>query len=131
MRMSLWLATLCCATRVYAQSPATSSAPAYPTKSVRMIVGFAAGGGTDILVRLLSRKLADTWAAPMVIENRPGADGAIATEIVSKSPADGYTLTMITNAHVITPFQRKLNYDPVKDFVPVTQTLICWVDTSR
>ena len=59
---------------------------------------------------------------PLVVENRPGADGSIATEIVAKSPADGYTLVMITNAHTITPFQRKLNYDPVKDFAPVTLT---------
>jgi tripartite-type tricarboxylate transporter receptor subunit TctC len=94
----------------------------YPSKPVRMIVGFAAGGGTDILARLLSRRLADSWPAPLVIENRAGADGSIATEFVSKAPPDGYTLVMITNAHVITPFQRKLAYDPVKDFAPVMQT---------
>jgi tripartite-type tricarboxylate transporter receptor subunit TctC len=101
---------------------ATVHAQGYPSKPVRMIVGFTAGGGTDNLARLLSRKLADTWAAPLVIENRPGADGSIATEILARSPADGYTLVMITNAHVITPFQRKLQYDPVKDFAPVSQT---------
>jgi tripartite-type tricarboxylate transporter receptor subunit TctC len=100
----------------------TAHAQAYPAKAVRMIVGFAPGGGTDLLARLLSRKLADTWTAPLVIENRPGADGSIATEILARSPADGYTLVMTTNSHVITPFQRKLSYDPVKDFAPVTQT---------
>ncbi|HTD89845.1 MAG TPA: tripartite tricarboxylate transporter substrate binding protein [Burkholderiales bacterium] len=94
----------------------------FPSKPVRLIVGFAAGGGTDIIARIISKKLADTWAAPLVVENRAGADGSIATEIVAKSPADGYTLVMITNAHTITPFQRKLNYDPVKDFAPVTLT---------
>ncbi|HTE15862.1 MAG TPA: tripartite tricarboxylate transporter substrate binding protein [Burkholderiales bacterium] len=91
-------------------------------KPVRLIVGFAAGGGTDTIARLISRKLADAWPAPLVVENRAGADGAIASEIVAKSPADGYTLVMITNAHTITPFQRKLNYDPIKDFAPVTLT---------
>ncbi len=101
---------------------ATAQTAQYPAKPVRMIVGFAAGGGTDVLARLVSRKLADTWPAPLVIENRPGADGGIATEILAKSPPDGYTLVMITNAHVITPFQRKLSYDPVKDFAPVSQT---------
>jgi tripartite-type tricarboxylate transporter receptor subunit TctC len=101
---------------------ATAQTPQYPAKPVRMIVGFAAGGGTDILARLLSRRLADTWPAPLVIENRPGADGAIATELLAKAPPDGYTLVMITNSHVITPFQRKLAYDPVKDFAPVMQT---------
>jgi tripartite-type tricarboxylate transporter receptor subunit TctC len=97
-------------------------AQGYPAKPVRIIVGFAAGGGTDVLARLVSRKLADSWPHALVVENRPGADGSIATEIVSKAPADGYTLTMITNAHTITPFQRKLAYDPVKDFAPITQT---------
>jgi len=102
---------LCCA---------AAQAQSYPVKPVRMIVGFATGGGTDTLARMLSRKLAETWPHSLVVENRPGADGSIATEIVARSPADGYTLVMITNAHTITPFQRKLNYDPVKDFAPVT-----------
>ena len=106
------LATLVCATQAYAQ--------VYPTKSVRMVVGFGTGGGTDTLARVLSRKLADTWPQSLVVENRPGADGSIATEIVARSPADGYTLVMVSNAHTITPFQRKLAYDPVKDFAPVT-----------
>jgi tripartite-type tricarboxylate transporter receptor subunit TctC len=96
------------------------AAQTYPAKPVRLIVGFAAGGGTDTLARLVSKKLADIWPQPMVVENRPGADGAIATEVVAKSPADGYTLVMVSNAHTITPFQRKLAYDPVKDFAPVT-----------
>jgi tripartite-type tricarboxylate transporter receptor subunit TctC len=107
---------------VQAQSASTSSGQAYPVKPVRMIVGFATGGGTDTIARVLSRRLADSWPHALVVENRPGADGSIATEIVGKSPPDGYTLVMITNAHTITPFQRKLAYDPVKDFAPVTQT---------
>ncbi len=109
----LFMSTLCAA---------DATAQSFPAKPVRLIVGFAAGGGTDTIARVLSRKLADTWSAPLVVENRAGADGSIATEIVAKSPADGYTLVMITNAHTITPFQRKLNYDPVRDFAPVTLT---------
>lgn len=92
----------------------------FPAKPVRLIVGFPAGGGTDTLARLLSRKLADTWPQALVAENRPGADGAIAAELVAKAPADGYTLAMISNGHTITPFQRQLAYDPLKDFAPVT-----------
>lgn len=103
---------LCCTPGAQAQD--------YPAKPVRLIVGFSAGGGTDTMSRLIGRKLGDRWPAPMVIENRPGADGSIATELIAKSPADGYTLVMITNAHTITPFQRKLRYDPLKDFAPVT-----------
>ena len=97
-----------------------ANAQTYPAKSVRLVVGFGTGGGTDTLARVLSRKLADTWPQALVVENRPGADGSIATEIVAKSPADGYTLVMVSNAHTITPFQRKLAYDPVKDFAPVS-----------
>ncbi len=97
-------------------------AQTFPGKPVRVIVGFASGGGTDTIARVLSRKLADTWPHALVVENRPGADGSIATEIVARSPADGHTLVMITNAHTITPFQRKLSYDPVRDFAPVTLT---------
>jgi tripartite-type tricarboxylate transporter receptor subunit TctC len=96
-------------------------AQTYPAKPVRLIVGFAAGGGTDTLARVISRKLADSWPHALVVENRPGADGSIATELVAKSAPDGYTLVMVSNAHTITPFQRKLAYDPVKDFAPVTQ----------
>ena len=92
----------------------------YPAKPVRLIVGFPSGGGTDTLARVLSRKLGDSWPQPLVIENRAGADGAITAEIVAKAPADGYTLAMISNAHTITPFLRKLAYYPVRDFAPVT-----------
>ena len=95
-------------------------AQSYPAKPVRIVVGFAIGGGTDTLARLLSKHLAGMWGQAMVIDSRPGADGAISTEITAKSPPDGYTIVMISNAHTITPFQRKLAYDPVKDFAPVT-----------
>ena len=96
-------------------------AQTYPAKPVRMVVGFPAGGGTDIMSRVIGKKLADTWPHALVVENRPGADGAIATELVARSQPDGYTLVMVSNAHTITPFQRKLGYDAVKDFAPVTQ----------
>ena len=99
---------------------APAAAQSYPAKPVRLIVGFAPGGGTDIMARVISKKLADTWTHALVVENRPGADGSIATELVAKSAPDGYTLVMVSNAHTITPFQRKLGYDAVRDFAPVT-----------
>ena len=92
---------------------APAAAQSYPAKPVRLIVGFAPGGGTDIMARVISKKLADTWTHALVVENRPGADGSIATELVAKSAPDGYTLVMVSNAHTITPFQRKLGYDAV------------------
>jgi tripartite-type tricarboxylate transporter receptor subunit TctC len=98
-----------------------AEAQSFPAKPVRFIVGFATGGGTDTLARLVSKKLGEAWPHPLVVENRPGADGSIATDLVAKAPADGYTLVMVSNAHTITPFQRKLPYDPVADFAPVTE----------
>ena len=97
-----------------------AEAQTFPQKPVRLVVGFAVGGGTDTIARVIGRKLAEVWPQTTVIENRPGADGAIATELVAKSAADGYTLVMVSNAHTITPFLRNLAYDPVKDFVPIT-----------
>jgi tripartite-type tricarboxylate transporter receptor subunit TctC len=85
-----------------------------------MLVGFAPGGANDILARIVGQKLADSMGQPVVVENRPGADGSIATELAARAAPDGYTIVMVTNAHTITPFQRKLGYDPVKDFAPVT-----------
>ena len=98
----------------------SARAQTFPAKSVRLVVGFATGGGTDTIARVIGKKLAATWPHPLVVENRPGADGSIATELVANSPPDGHTLVMVSNAHTITPFQRSLAYDPVKDFAPVT-----------
>ncbi len=98
----------------------TALSQPYPSKPIRFIVGFPPGGGADTVARLLSKHLTDSWGATFVIENRPGADSAIASELAAKSPPDGYTIVMVTNAHTITPFQRELAYDPVKDFTPVT-----------
>ena len=92
----------------------------YPNKPVRLVVGFSVGGGTDTIARSVSKKLSEMWSQSVVVENKAGADGSIATEMIAKSPPDGYTLVMISNAHTITPFQRKLGYDPVKDFAPIS-----------
>jgi tripartite-type tricarboxylate transporter receptor subunit TctC len=92
----------------------------YPSRPVRIIVGFPPGGGADTIARLLGKKLGEAWSQGIVVENRPGADAAIATELTVRSAPDGYTILMTTNAHTITPFQRKLSYDPVKDVAPVS-----------
>ncbi len=97
---------------------AQKEAADYPSRVVTLVNPFAPGASTDIVARIVAQKLSELWGRQMVVENRPGADGSIATEIVAKSPADGYTLVMVSNAHTITPFQRKLAYDPVKDFAP-------------
>jgi len=90
----------------------------YPVKPIKIIVPFGPGGTTDILARLLGKFLEDRWKQPVVVENRPGANGIIGTEMVKNAPADGYTLTTSGNSsHAAAPHMfKKLPYDPVKDF---------------
>ncbi len=92
----------------------------YPSKSIRFLVGFPPGGGADTLARMIGKHLSQSWGRAFVIENRPGADSTIATELGVKAAPDGYTIIFVTNAHVITPFQRQLPYDPIKDIAPIT-----------
>lgn len=93
----------------------------FPTKPVRMIVAFTAGSETDFLARVVGQKLSDQWGQQVVIDNRPGAGGVLASSIVATAPADGYTLFMHSMAHAITPaIYSKLPYDPLRDFAPVS-----------
>src|SRR4249919_2879895 len=102
------------------------SAPAYaqnyPSKPIRIIVPYAPGGTTDILARTVGQKLQEKWGQPVIVDNRPGANGIIGTEMVAKAPADGYTLGIASpGTHAINAsLYPKLQYDTVKDFTPVT-----------
>jgi len=100
-----------------------ASAPAYPTKPVRVIVGFTAGGGTDVAARILAQRLSETVKQQFVVENRPGASGAIGTELVAKAAPDGYTLSVgTTTTHSVVPqLVPNTPYHPVRDFAHVTQ----------
>ena len=90
---------------------------AYPTKAVRFIVAFAPGGPADIIARLLGQQLSESLGQPIIVENRAGAGGNIATMVVAKAPADGYTLLINTSAYAVNPsLSRKAGYDPLKDF---------------
>src|SRR5688572_16072343 len=73
---------------------ATAAAQQYPVKPVRIVIGLSAGGGTDVLTRIIAQRLTDAWGHNVVVENRPGASGFIAGELVAKAPPDGYTLIM-------------------------------------
>ena len=97
------------------------SAQPYPTKPIRIVVPFPAGGTTDVLARAAAQKLTETLGQPAVVDNRPGAGGNIGAELVAKSSPDGYTLLMGTvGTHAINPgLYPKLPYDHVKDFAPV------------
>lgn len=93
----------------------------YPTKAIRIVVPFPAGGTSDILSRAIGQKLTEEWKQPVVVDNRPGASANIGAEIVVKSPPDGYTLLCASTIHTINPsLYRKLAYDPIKDFTPIT-----------
>jgi tripartite-type tricarboxylate transporter receptor subunit TctC len=92
----------------------------YPSKPVRMIEPFGAGGGPDLIARAMSPKLSELWGQPVTVENHPGAGSTAAPALVAKSPADGYTLLVNTSAQAYSAaFLRNLPYDPLKDFIPV------------
>jgi tripartite-type tricarboxylate transporter receptor subunit TctC len=96
-------------------------AQVYPTKAVRLIVPFAAGGSTDIIGRTLAVKLTEIWGHTVVVDNRPGGSTVIGTEIVARSPPDGHTLLVTPAPFTIVPsLMAKLPYDPQKDFEPIT-----------
>jgi tripartite-type tricarboxylate transporter receptor subunit TctC len=102
---------------------ATSAAPAqsYPTRPVRVIVPFAAGGVADITTRLIAEKLGDKLGERFIVDNQPGAGGISAARSVIAAPADGYTLALITNGTAISvPLFKSLPFDPVKDFAPIS-----------
>jgi len=87
-----------------------------------MIVGFTPGGGTDQVARIVGTKISESFGQQVVIDNRPGAGGNIATEIAAKAPSDGYSLIMVSGSFAVNPsLHKKLLYDPIKDFAPVTQ----------
>jgi len=102
-------------------APAVYAQAVYPTKPIRIVVPFPAGGTTDILARAVGQKLTETNGQPVLIDNRPGAGGNIGAELVAKSPPDGYTLLMGTvGTHAINPsLYAKMPYDHQKDFAPV------------
>ncbi|HEV3009066.1 MAG TPA: tripartite tricarboxylate transporter substrate binding protein [Burkholderiales bacterium] len=98
----------------------SAAAQAFPAKPIRLVVGFVPGGGTDIMARTVAAKLAETANLQMVVENRPGANANLAAELVARSPADGYTVLMMSTSHTISkPLYKTLKYDVEKDLVPV------------
>ena len=95
-------------------------AQSWPTKPIKIVVPFPAGGPTDVLTRAMGDKLSAQLGQPVIVENRPGAGGAIGADVVAKSAPDGYTLVMATSStHSIGPYLSKLPYDPQKDFAAV------------
>lgn len=116
-----------CALQALAAAVAIGLAPAalaaednYPNRPIRMVLGFSAGGGTDVIARQLAQKMSESLGVSVVVDNKPGANGNISAELVAKAPGDGYTLLYNTSSIVLSPgIYSKLGYDVLKDLKPV------------
>jgi len=112
----LAIASLCAASGI-------AQAQNYPTKPVRIIVPFPPGGGSDYIARLIAPPLTKAFGQQVIVENRPGAGSTLGTEVALKSPADGYTLLLISGSYTTSPnLYKQLKYDALNDMVPVIQT---------
>src|SRR5688572_3784166 len=98
-----------------------AGAQAYPAKPVRIVVGFAPGGGSDFIARLIAQKLSERFGMQVLVENRPGAGSMLAGEIVVKSPPDGYTILLSAASYTVNPSLYKLSFDPLNDITPIVQ----------
>ena len=116
-RRQLTLSTLAIAFGIFGAQHA--AAQEYPTKTIRIIVPFSAGGGTDVLARALAERAAAKWNQPIVIENKPGANGMVAASFVAAAPRDGYTLLFSINSFVLSTLLYEKPTYQLKDFVPV------------
>lgn len=105
------------ATGAWAEAPAGK----YPSKPVTLVVPYSAGGGTDIVGRLMAQRLSDLWGQSVVVDNRTGANGVIGSNFVSRAPADGHTLLLVVGSHAVNPvLMKSLPYDTDKAFTPIT-----------
>jgi tripartite-type tricarboxylate transporter receptor subunit TctC len=113
---------LCAASLVFGLFACPATAQTYPTKPVRMMVPFPAGGGSDTMGRIVGNKLSERLGQQIVVENRPGAAGSIGADIVARAPADGYTLLLGSTSELVQypNVNPKIPYDPVRDFTPIT-----------
>ncbi|HUP29852.1 MAG TPA: tripartite tricarboxylate transporter substrate binding protein [Usitatibacter sp.] len=108
----------------FAQTAPTAPGP-WPARPVKILVGASAGGGTDIIARLLADKMQSSLGQPFVVENRPGAGNTIASDVTAKSAPDGYTLLVGTNtAQAIAPHIMKLGFDPIRDLTPIALLVV-------
>ena len=98
-----------------------SVAQQYPVKPVRIVVPFAPGGGSDFIARFIAQRLTEGFKQQVIVENKPGAGGVLGIEAGIKSPADGYTLTLIASSYTVNPSVYKLRFDPVGDITPIIQ----------
>ena len=105
-----------------AGTQAAEPAASYPSKPVRVIVPFAAGGGTDLIARIAAQKLSEAWGQQVIVDNRPGAGGIVGTEAGVRAAPDGYTFTLMGSSYTVNPAFYKLSFDPINDITPIAQT---------
>lgn len=109
----------------HAQTPPREDPAKYPSRLIRMTVGFTAGGAVDVSGRVIAQRLSELLGQSVIIDNRPGADGIVAGEFVAKSAPDGYTLAYVSSGHTMNPpFRAQMPYHPIKDFAPVSMVAI-------
>ena len=119
--MGRWYRMIAAAVAMVAAGGAASAQSSFPSKPVRIFVPHAAGGGVDILARTLGDVVSRQWGQPVVVENRPGAGGVVASQTLVTSPPDGYTLIVVASGHATNPFlYPKIPYDTFKDFAPIS-----------
>lgn len=116
-----WMTSAAVVGLLFSAAGIAASSQPYPSRPVRLLIGYAPGG-SDIPGRMLAQRLAEKFGQPFVIDNRPGAASILATDLLSKAPPDGYTLIFSTAAHAVTAvYYQKLPYDPIRDFTPVSR----------
>src|SRR5215207_6991902 len=115
------LRQLALAAALLALASGSAAAQGYPNRPIRVLVPFAAGGAVDTLARLVGQKLSEGLGQPVIVENRPGAGGNLASDVLAKSPPDGYTVLQTVNGIAISPsLYKALPFDSNKDFAAVT-----------
>lgn len=119
--MASWLRAAATAAALFAAAGSASAQSSFPSKPVRIFVPYPAGGGVDVLARTLGDVVSRQWGQSVVVENRPGAGGVIASQALATSPPDGYTLIVVASGHATNPFlYPKIPYDTFKDFTPIS-----------
>lgn len=117
MHKNIEVATIAVCAMLFALMPIVAAGQSFPERSVRMVVPFPPGGGTDFIARTVGQKLSELWGKPVVMDNRPGATTVLATDIVAKAPPDGYTLLVTPVPFSIVPnIKSRLPFDPLRDF---------------
>ena len=115
-RMAIWLAVL-----IASLAAGAAGAQQYPVKPVKIVVGFAPGGGSDFIARVIAQKLTERLGTQVIVENRPGAGSTLGSEVVVKSPPDGYTLLLTPASYTVNPSVYKLSFDALNDITPIVQ----------